>query len=324
MNVSRRAAALGLGASLLVRCSAARAQASKRPIIGFVSAVGPREGHIESFRQGISEQGRRGEDVQIEERYAEGDLTRMKAQIADLIAMGTRIFVTAGDNAMLLVQAQDPSAAVVVAAAGNYGNLTMGGSISRPGGNVTGFAVLSADLAAKRMQLLRDIVPGMQTISVLLNPASPSAFPLEAYRNGANALGLVTRVVSVMPEVDLVTAFQGEREAGSQGVLCYRNFLFESRQADIIAALSASRLPSCFEESFFVKSGALLSYSPSLPDLFRRSAAHVVKILDGVRPADIPIELPTRFEIAINLKTARALQLEVPTSILFRADDVIE
>lgn len=328
MRVHRRAVAFGLTASILPAGRRAHSQPAQQPIVGFVSAVGPSQRHIDAFRQGLGEHGRRqGQNIRIEERYAEGDIARLKRQIADLIALGTQVFVTAGDHAMALIQEQAPAAPIVVAAAGNYGNLTMGGSISRPGGNVTGFAVLSADLAAKRLQLLRDVIPGLKIVTVLINPVNPAGptFPaVDAYRNGAKALGIAMRELPVTPGLDLTAALRNERSAGSGAVVAYRNFLFESRQADITAALAASGLASMFEERFFVKAGALMAYAVSLHDLFRRSAGHVAKILDGARPADLPIELPTRFELAVNLKTAAALGLTIPPTTLVLADEVIE
>jgi putative ABC transport system substrate-binding protein len=305
-------------------CAPARAQQAL-PIVGFISAVGRTDRHIEAFHQGLIEHGRQpGRHVRIEERYADGDLERLRRQIAELIGLGTRVFVTAGDNAMLLIQAQAPQAAVVVAAAGNYGNLTLGGSISRPGGNVTGFALLSADLSAKRLQLLRDIMPALRRVSVLVNPTAPSAPPVEAYRSGAASLGIEVRVLEVTAGLDLTAAFATERAAGSDAIVAYRNYLFESRHDEIIRALAVSGLASAFEERFYVRAGALMAYSVLLPDLFRRAAGKVVKILDGARPADLPVELPTRFDLTVNARTAKALSLTIPPAILIAADEVIE
>lgn len=324
-RLSRRSFNLCLGAGVIAGPAAAIAQQSDLPIIGFVSAVGPSERHINAFLQGLADYGRRpGKHVRVEERYADGDVARLNAHIAELIRLGTRVFVAAGDNAMKLIQEQSPTAPIVVAAASNYGSLTMGGSISRPGGNVTGFALMSADLAAKRLQLLREIMPDLKLVTGLVNPTSVSAQSLEAYRNGARALGIEVRELAVTPTLDLDAAFRAEKAAGSRAIVAYRNFLFETRQADITAAVAASGLGSMFEERFYVKAGALMAYSVSLHDLFRSAAVHVVKILDGARPADLPIELPTRFELTVNQKTATALGLTIPPSILIRADEVIE
>lgn len=301
-------------------------RAQSLPIIGIVSLATRSSRHIEAFVNGLTELGRvPGKHLQIEERYAAGDVSRLKDHIAGLLKLGTSIFLATGDNAMLIVQEQAPNAAIVVAPAGNYGNLTMGGTISRPGGNVTGFALLSADLAAKRLQLLGEVVPGTKRVTVLSSPQSVTPpLQIEAYRNAGQALGIEVRLLPIMPENDLVAAFAAEKAAGTQAIVGFRNFRFEARQSDITMALTTSALPSMFEERFYVKAGGLMAYTVDLSDLLRRAAGYVVKILDGAKPSALPIELPSRFELIINRTTVSALGLTIPPAILIRADEVIE
>jgi putative tryptophan/tyrosine transport system substrate-binding protein len=298
----------------------------RRPLVGFVSAVGRNAGHVAALEQGLREAGvEPGRTIDIAERHADGDLARMKGHIDELVKSGASVFVTAGDNAMRLIQDSAPRVPIVVAVLGNYGNVVIGGSLSRPPGNVTGFSNLSAELAAKRLDILREIVPGLTRVALLVNRqiANSTGQP-EAYRNGARSLGIDLREVTVEQGNDIVVALAEAKAAGARGVVVYRNFLFETRHKGVLAAIAAAGLPSMFEERFFVEGGGLISYSTNLVDLFRRSGGYVARILAGARPGDLPIQLPTRFELVINGKTANALGLTIPPTLLAFADEVIE
>lgn len=327
--MDRRQIARCLAASAAVVASpfAARAQrATQRPIVGFVSAVGRNDAHVAALATGLREAGFEPDrQLDLVERYAEGDLERLKHQIDELVRIGASVFVTAGDNAMRLIQERDPKAPVVVAVLGNYGNVVIGGSINRPPGNVTGFSNLSAELAAKRLDLLREMVSDLKHCALLVNPAVANAKGQpEAYRNAAASLGIKLAEINVGPGNDLTAALYVAKAAGARGLVVYRNFLFETRRADIAAAVTASALPAIFEERFFVEMGGLVSYSTNLTDLFHRSAAYVAKILKGAKPSDLPIQLPAKFEVVVNQRAAQALGLTISPSVLIRADEVIE
>ena len=316
---------LALGMSVVVM-PASLARAGQRPKIGFVSAVQRNAEHFAAFEAGLRESGLEPDrQLEILERYADGDLATVRRQIDELAGLGIAVFVTAGDNAMRLIRERAPKVPIVVAVLGNYGNVVLGGSISRPPGNVTGFANLSAELAAKQLDMLREIAPGLNSVAMLVNPniANPTGQP-DAYHNAAQSLGMTIRTLSVRPGMDLVAALREAKIAGAQGVVVYRNFLFETMQVEIAAAIAAVGLPSMFEERFYVDMGGLISYSTNLADLFRRSGSYVAKILAGTSPSELPVQLPSKFELVVNLKTAKTLGLEIPPSILLRADEVIE
>ena len=323
--IDRRALLLA-GCSGMVATRLCAQAPVRRPLIGFVSAVARNEEHSAAFEKGLRAAGLEpGQHVEVAERHAAGNLSLMQQHIDELVKLGTAVFVTAGDNAMRLVQERQPSAPIVVAVLGNYGNVVIGGSISRPPGNVTGFSNLSAELATKRLDILREIAPGLARFALLVNRqvASPTGQP-DAYRNGAQSIGMTLREVTVDKDNDLADALREAKTGDVQGVVVYRNFLFEIRRADITAAIATAGLPSIFEERFFVEMGGLVSYSPSLPDLFRRSAGYVAKILAGANPSDLPIQLPTRFELVINGRTAKDLGLTIPPTLLTLADEVLE
>jgi putative tryptophan/tyrosine transport system substrate-binding protein len=323
--IDRRTLLLG-GAGVAAAAAAPAQTPPRRPLVGFVSAVGRNAEHVAALEQGLREAGvEPGRSVVIAERHADGDLARMKEHIAELAKAGASVFVTAGDNAMRLIQESAPAASIVVAVLGNYGNVVIGGNINRPPGNVTGFSNLSAELAAKRLDILRELVPGLNHVALLVNRLNASTSgQQEAHRNGARSLGTGLYEVPVDKSNDLVAALAEAKAAGVRGVVVHRNFLFETRQKDILAAIAAAGLPSMFEERFFVDGGGLISYSTNLVDLFRRSGGYVARILAGAKPSDLPIQLPTRFELVINGKTANTLGITIPPTLLTLADEVIE
>jgi putative tryptophan/tyrosine transport system substrate-binding protein len=293
---------------------AVRAQSTpKRPIVGLISAVGRNVEQMTAFEAGLRENGLEpGRHLDIVERYAEGNIEKMRRQIQELAGLNPAVFVTAGDNAMRLIQERTPKVPIVVAVLGNYGN-------------VTGFANLSAELATKRLDILREVVPGLDHVVLLVNPniVNPTGQP-DAYRNAADSLRMTIRMLPVRPGMDVSAAIHDARDGGARGIVVYRNFLFETVRAEIAAAIASARLPSMFEERFFVDMGGLISYSTNLADLFRRSGGYVAKVLAGTTPGDLPVQLPSKFELVVNLKAAQALGLAIPPRLLVLADEVIE
>jgi putative tryptophan/tyrosine transport system substrate-binding protein len=258
------------------------------------------------------------------ERYARGDLKLMRDQISELLAEGASVFLTAGTNAARAIQELSNTASIVVA---NLDAFETAGvtSINRPPGNVTGFATLGAELVLKRLEFLREMITGLQRVIILWNPTNGThPLYLAAIKKSPESLRFDLRPLPVAASMDLEAALRIERVTGAQAVIALRDFSFETKRAEIVHAVTAAGLPSAFDERMFVDLGGLMSYSPSHPDLFRRSAEYVLKIIDGAKPTDLPIQLPTKFELVINLKTAKALGLDVPWFLQQRADEVIE
>jgi putative ABC transport system substrate-binding protein len=231
--------------------------------------------------------------------------------------------VTAGGNAALAISnaTDKPVVAVGFSAPLESG---LAGSLARPGGSITGFSALGEELYGKRLQLLTEAVPGLKRVAVIWNPKNASAGALlRSLQSAAAPLRINIEPIPLQEASDL-QRIDRAAAAGANGLLVLRDFVVESLSEDISRRSTAGRLASVFPQSSFVYRGGLMSYGASLPDLFRRAAGYVDKILKGVKPADLPVEQPTKFELVINLKTAKALGLTVPQSLLARADEVIE
>ena len=317
---------LALAASALAAPPLA-AQSGQRPKIGFVSAVDRNPQHYAAFETGLRESGMEpGRSLEILERYAGGSLERLRSQIDELAGLGTSVFVTAGDNAMQAIQERAPDVPIVAAVISNYGNVVLGGSINRPPGNVTGFSNLSAEMAVKRLDLLRKVVPGLDKVVILVNPRTISrgGRQAEAYVNSAQSLKIAVRLQPLGSRVELGAALRKARGEGAGGVIVFRNFLFETRRDEILAAIASAGLPSMFEERFYVERGGLISYSTNLVDLVRRAGGYAARVLAGTPASDLPIQLPTKFEMVVNAKAAKGLGLSLPNEILVSADEIIE
>jgi putative ABC transport system substrate-binding protein len=197
-------------------------------------------------------------------------------------------------------------------------------SLARPGGNITGLTLLAPELSGKRLELLKEAVPKLSRIAVLLNPANPStALYRKEVEVVARSLGMELHFLEASRPNELASALSGTKTARVQALITLPDAMFFSEQVQIANLAAKSRLPAMFPESEFVNAGGLISYGPNLPDLFRRAATYVDKILKGAKPADLPVEQPTKFEFVINLKTAKQIGLTIPPNVLARADKVI-
>jgi len=199
-------------------------------------------------------------------------------------------------------------------------------SLARPGGTVTGFSSVSQDLRVKQLELLRAIVPGLSIVAVLARSSSgATTMAVRAFlESAARTLGMTVRHVDVTTAERIGPQLQAARDAGAGALLVARDFVIESMRDDVVRAAGAARLPAAYEQRTFVEAGGLVSYGTSFTDLYRRAATSVDKILRGAKAGDLPIEQPTKFELVINLKTAKALGLTIPPTILLRADEVIQ
>jgi putative tryptophan/tyrosine transport system substrate-binding protein len=323
---------LALCAMLFVLCSFADAQQSGRiPRIGYIESTGSPGNpgpSVEAFRQGLRDLGYiEGKNIQIEYRFLEGKRDRIPSVVAELVQLKVDVLipeappvVRAAKQAtktipIVIVTSQDPVAAGYVA------------SLARPGGNITGVTRLTRDLSGKRLELLKEVVPRMSRIG-LLSVTGPDVRgnALREYEAAARALKIPFQPleVGVVVNPDLDGAFRTAAKGRVNAFVTSRNFVLVPYRKKIADLAIKNRLPSMYELKSYVEAGGLMSYTADDDESFRRAAAYVDKILKGANPAELPIEQPTKFEFAINLKTAKALNLTIPQSVLFRADKVIK
>jgi putative ABC transport system substrate-binding protein len=299
------------------------------PVIGLLSPLTPAdtEPWHQAFRQGLGELGWvAGANVKLEYRYSDGQNERLPELVAELINLKVDLIVvsiTTDANAAVKATKTIP---IVMASTGDPIGTGLIASLARPGGNVTGLTQMSTDLAAIRLQLLQEVVPSMSRLAVLWNPESGTGvLAWQEIQGPARQLGIELHSLEVRPGGDFDAAFASVIEASDHAVMVLPSGpVFVVNQQRIVDFAAKHRLPSTFNLPESVRAGGLLAYGPDLADLFRRAATYVDKILKGAKPADLPVQQPTKFQLVINLKTAKALGLTVPQSILQRADEVIE
>jgi putative tryptophan/tyrosine transport system substrate-binding protein len=305
-------------------------QTKKVPRIGYVGGAGDPKNPgplVESFRQGLRDIGYVEEkNILVEYRYVEGKVDRIPSLVAELVQLKVDVLVASPITAIraakeatktipiVIVTLQDPVATGIV------------DSLARPGGNITGLARLTRELSGKRLELLTEVVPGMSRVGVLADANLPgSAIGFKEYEAAARALKIQLQYLEVPgPNPDLEGAFQAAAKGRANAVVTIRNPVLVRYTKRIAELAIKNRLPSMWEGSEFVEAGGLMFYGANDPDLYRRAATYVDKILKGAKPADLPVEQPTKFEFVINLKTAKQIGLTIPQSVLYRADRVIK
>jgi len=318
-----------IGGCIAARPPAARAQQGAPPVIGFLSSRSPNDSAsvISAFRQGLQETGfAEGQNVVIAFRWAEGDYDRLPKLAAELVGLRVAVlFAAGGPPAALAAKAATSTIPIVFSAANDPDRLGLVVSFNRPGGNVTGMSTFTADIGAKSVELLRELVPKAAVIAYLVNPSNPTVevYAREATR-AAGALGVQVRVVNASTEGDLDTAFSGLAGLGATGLVVPGEPFFDSKREKIVAQAARYAIPAIYGFREYVTAGGLMSYGASLPDSYRRAGIYVGRIIKGEKPADLPVMQPTKFELVINLRTAKALGLAVPQSIVVAADQVIE
>lgn len=322
-----------LGGAMAIAPLAARAQSRRKvPVVGFLGIAG-RAAHVldlDGFRLGLRELGHKeGETILIAERFADGNRERLNGLISELLRQGVAVFVVPGPNAAQAVRRLAPQAPVVAVAlpATDTYHRDLFTSIRRPGGSVTGFSDFSQDLAAKRVQLLREMMPSLMRLAILYNVSDP--YPRERHTEtkvAAESQGLETIGLGLTaPSKDeLARHINAAHGSGAQGLYVIRDYFSETLLTEIVGAANAAGFAVIAEHRRFADSGALMTYGASLPDLFSRAATYVDQILKGESAAELPIQLPIKFELVVNAKTAKALDLTIPPSILIRAEEVIE
>jgi ABC-type uncharacterized transport system substrate-binding protein len=309
---------------------AARAQQSvaKVPRIGFLgnSTAELEANLIGPFRDGLRALGyEEGRNIVIEYRWAEGKYERLPALIAELVASNVDVIVTAGTHASLAVKKVTTTIPLVMVAVGDPVATGLVASLARPGGNITGLTSISSEMEGKRLELLREVVPKISHIAVLWNAASPIQVIEEGeVRAAAQVLGMKMLSLGVRTQEEIDHALATIVRERPDALLVLADRLFLHHRTRIMDFAAQHRLPGVHAYRELVEAGGLMSYGPSYADMHRRAATYVDKILKGAKPADLPVERPVKFELVVNLKAAKELGLDVPPTLLGRADEVIE
>jgi putative ABC transport system substrate-binding protein len=325
--MNRRAFITGLGgAAVPFSVSwplAARAQQGGRiPRIGIVDDAPM----WQAFRQALRELGYiEGSNVAYEYRYSEGAPDRLATVVGELVRRPVDLLATFGTASTHAAKAATATVPIVMVGVGDPVRAGLVASLGRPGGNITGNTVLSPDLGAKRLQILRETIPGVRRVAFLANPNNAShPATLAELKIAAAADGMAVVGVQVGSVAEFDGAFAAILRERPDAMLVSNDPFHQVHIGRVIDVMAANQLPGMFQAKENVTAGGFMAYGASLPDLFRRAAGYVHRILQGTRPADLPVELPAKFDLAINLKTARALGIELPPMLLARADEVIE
>jgi putative ABC transport system substrate-binding protein len=308
---------------------AARAQQPAMPVIGILGSVSPAPyaGFIEAIKQGLREAGYvEGHNIAIEYRWAEGQYDRLPQQALELVDRGVAVIILVGGGPtiatakaatatipIVFVMGDDPVKSGAVAA------------LNRPGGNATGVSLLTVAMEAKRLQLVHELVPNVSLVATIVNPNNPQAAEqLQELQAAARTLGVEVEIFKAGSPSEIDTAFASlvGRRAGA--LLVAADAFFNTRKEQFVVLSGRHALPTIFHLREFTAAGGLMSYGPSLADAYRQEGIYAGRILKGEKPTDLPVELPTKFDLAVNLKTAKALGLELSPTFIARADEVIE
>jgi putative ABC transport system substrate-binding protein len=308
---------------------AAQAQQPAMPVIGSLSGRSPDEAAtvIAAFHRGLAEMGYvEGKNVAVEYRWAEGRYDRLPTLAAELVSRHVAaIAATGGSVSALAAKAVTTTIPVVFSSGGDAVKLGLVASLNRPGGNVTGVNLIFGALGAKRLELLREAIPGVSSLAMLVNPNYPSAADeVASVQASARDLGLRIAVLNAPAESDFEPAFATLTRQKTAGLLVTDDPFLQSHREQLARLAARHAIPTIYFSRDFCDAGGLISYGPNLSDAYRLVGVYVGRILKGEKPADLPVIQPTRFELVINLKTATALGLTVPPTLLIRADEVIE
>lgn len=324
----RREFATALGGAAAIPL-AARAQQGALPVIGWLSSgapVSPGHPNATAFRDGLREAGFvEGRTVAFDYRTANGQFDRLPALAADLVARRVNVIVAIADPAIHAAARATPSIPIVFVGGDDPLSAGLGASLARPGGNLTGITILTGQLNIKRLELLRELAPAARKIGLLVNPANPATKRvIEDMQQAAHGGGLELHILQAGSESQIAEAFAKLVEQKAEGLIVDADVLFIS-QSDRIAGLAAGcAVPAIYGYRSFVVSGGLVSYAADLAAIFRQAGVYSGKILAGNRPGDLPIQQPTKFELVVNLKTAKSLGLALSAVMLARADETLE
>ena len=307
---------------------AARAQQPALPVIGFLSPTTAQGDalYVAAFRQGLLKAGyREGQNVAIEYRWAEGQNDRWAAMAADLVSRQVTIIVALGPPAAIAAKAATTTIPIVFVTGRDPVQLGLVESLARPGGNLTGVVTLSGELGPKRLELMREFVPTATTFALLLNPANATVeTQSKDIQNAARKLGLRLKTLHASTELEIDTALETLVRVRADGLVIATDPFFLTRSEQFAELALRHAVPTIFQYRTFAAAGGLMSYGADIEELDRQAGIYAGRIIKGDKPADLPVQQSTKVELIINLKTAKALALEVPPSLLARADEVIE
>src|SRR5262245_20023541 len=326
LRISSFAAVLLLAAPLAVEAQ----QAEQMPRVGYINPGFPSEPvrmrRLEAFRQGLRELGySEGRNIALEPRWAEGKYDRYPAIAADLVRLKVNVIVTIGGAATKAAKQATRTIPIVMSTVTDPVESGLVESLARPGGNVTGTSMMAPDLAGKQFELLRQALPEVSRVALLWNPANPGgAVQLREAEAAGRAMGVRLQTLEARNSQQIDRAFAAMTRERPGALIVLADAILYNQRKQIAALAAQSRLPSASALSDYAEAGGLISYSANSLDLERRSATFVDKILKGAKPGDLPVEQPTKLELVINLKTAKALGLTIPPSVLARADQLIQ
>ena len=297
------------------------------PRIAYLSlSPGPCTASCAGFMHGLRELGYvEGQNFLMEYRWSAGNIEQLREHAAELVQLGVHVIVTGGPVATRAAQDLTRMTPIVMARDNDPVGDGFVASLARPGGNITGVTTLSRELPGKQLELLKDAVPGLARVAVLYHPVEVSAArQVRDTEDAARALGLQVHALEVRGLDDFAGAFAAARQGRAEGLIVLAGPVIADYRAQLVALAAQSRLPTMYWQKAFVEAGGLMSYAASDHDIYRRAASYVDRILKGAKPADLPVEQPAKFELVINLKTAKALSLTMPPALLLLADEVIQ
>ena len=300
-------------------------QAKKVPRIGYLRFI-EFPAYDAAFRKGLSELGYiEQENIQVEYRFAGGSLERLAEFAAELVSLKVDVIVAGSTQSIDAARRATKTIPIVFPVTFDPVESGFVDSLARPGGNLTGLSTVNPDAAAKRVELLKEVLPGISRLAVLRNPTnSGSQFPLKETEAGAKQLGLRLQTLEARSSEELEGSFRLATSERAGALIVIIDALFNAQQQRITDLAIKHRLPTMFDNAQYVEAGGLISYGANLSDLFRRAAIYVHKILKGAKPGDLPVEQPNKFDLVINLKTAKQIGLTIPPNVLARADKVIK
>ena len=308
----------------------AHAQQPALPVIGFLhsTSAGPNVGTVSAFREGLKQAGYvDGQNIAIEFRWADGHYDRLPALAMDLVRQRVAVIAALGGQASALAAKAATSTIPVVFDAGEDPvKLGLVASFSKPGGNVTGINILTNEIEAKRLGLLHELIPTALTIAVIGHPDTPANndVVLEDLQTAASALGLKLQILKVRSVLEIDNAFASFNQRRPDALLVMANAFFNSRRNQIAQLAAHQAIPAIYENHLFAMVGGLISYGIDLSEVYRQAGIYTGSILKGAKPTDLPVLQSAKFEFVLNLQTARSLNLEIPPTLLARADEVIE
>jgi putative tryptophan/tyrosine transport system substrate-binding protein len=309
-------------------CVSAHAQRLEKPRIGYLFGLSPSASteRVEAFRQGLHALGYvEGKNIFIEYRWADGEIDRLPDLASELVRLKVNAIVTAGPTPTRFAKQATVAIPIVMAWDSDPVGNGFVSSLARPGGNITGLSTLAPEISGKQLELLKQIVPKLSRVAVLGTSTVPgNSEALRSTQLAAKTFGLQLNYLDIRDPHDVETAFKAARAGSADAVLALASRVIFSQRLHIVDVALKSRLPTVFGDPELVQAGGLATYGVSINDLFRRTATYVDKILKGAKPADLPVEQPTKFELVINLRTAKQIGLTIPPNVLARADKVIK